>query len=317
MPKGTLFIDADCGVCNTAKAFTVGQLTGSGSLVQAGPDFKSQNPVTGNNTWNVGNSDGNNFAFAGKFTDNGGTNKVIFNKIGTCKMTVSGKSDHSGATAVNAGELAIKAGATLGKGALSVAKDAILSGVTGTTPLTNSSYSFSSGATLQVGSSASATSGVIDFGGKNVTFTKNSILQLGFSRGATTNAAGVVTATGGTSLQNINKLTINATIQLHYSASFANNVAVGDSIVLWTGVTSVSGTPTLETMVIDEEKGLYWDTTDIKKGILRVTDVVPVGFRSIAEDSETPVIYTTDGRRVTNVTRPGLYIINGHKVMIK
>lgn len=317
MPKGTLFIDADCGVCNTAKAFTVGQLTGSGSLVAAGPDFKSQTPVTGDNTWNVGNSDGNNFAFGGRFTDGGGTNKVIFHKIGTCKMTVSGMSDHTGATAVNAGELAIKAGATLGRGALSVAKGAMLSGVTGSTPLTNSSYSFSGGATLQVGSSAAAIAGVIDFGGKNVTFMKNSVLQLGFSRGATTNSAGVVTNTGGTSLQNINRLTMNATIQLHYSAAFSNNVAVGDSIVLWTGVASVTGTPTLETMVISEEKGLYWDTSDIKSGILRVTDVVPVGIRSIDEDAKTPVIYTTDGRRVTSVTRPGIYIINGRKVMVK
>ena len=110
---------------------------------------------------------------------------------------------------------------------------------------------------------------------------------------------------------------MNATIQLHYSAAFSNSVAVGDSIVLWTGVSSVTGTPTLETMVISEEKGLYWDTSDIKSGILRVTDVVPVGIRGIDEDAKTPVIYTTDGRHVTSVTRPGLYIINGRKVMVK
>ena len=232
-------------------------------------------------------------------------------------MTVSGKSDHSGATSINAGELNLKAGATLGKGTLTVAKDAILSGVTGTTALTNSSFSFSGGATLQVGTTASATSGVFDFGGKSVTFAKSAVLNLGFNRPTT------ASATGGTTLQNINKLTMNATIQLHYSASFASNVAVGDSIVLWTNVTSFSGTPVLESEVIDAEKGLFWDTKDIKKGILRVTDVVPVGIKEVknetvkSEKSDDTVIYTIDGRRVSSVTRPGLYIINGRKVMVK
>ncbi|MBR1800305.1 MAG: autotransporter-associated beta strand repeat-containing protein [Bacteroidaceae bacterium] len=319
MPKGTLDIAEGCGVCNTAKAFTVGQLTGKGSLVQAGPDFKSSTAVSGNNTWNVGNSNDKNFTFAGIFTDNGGSNKVVFNKIGTCKMTVSGKSNHSGGTTVQGGELHFNAGATLGTGTLTVNKGAILSGVTATTPLTNSATTLKAGAILQVGANASATTGLIDFGGKNVTIPAGAFLQLGLSRAAVTNATtGAITNTGGTSLQNINKLTMSGTIQLHYSVSFASNVKVGDVVYLWKDVTTFTGNPVLESEVIDAEKGLFWDTTDIKQGILRVTDVVPVGIRGIAEEAgEAPTIYTLDGRPVSNPRRGNVYIINGRKVLMR
>ena len=319
MPKGTLDIAEGCGVCNTAKAFTVGQLTGKGSLVQAGPDFKSSSAVSGNNTWNVGNSNDKNFTFAGIFTDDGGSNKVVFNKIGTCKMTVSGKSNHSGTTTVQGGELHFNAGATLGTGALTVNKGAILSGVTGTTPLTNSATTLKSGAILQVGANATATTGLMNFGGKNVTIPAGAFLQLGLSRAAVTNATtGAITNTGGTSLQNIGKLTMNGTIQLHYSAAFASNVKVGDVVYLWKDVTTFTGTPVLESEVIDAEKGLFWDTADIMQGILRVTDVAPVGIRGIAEEAgDTPSIYTLDGRPVSNPRRGNVYIINGHKVLMR
>jgi len=318
MPKGTLDIAEGCGVCNTAKTFTVGQLTGKGSLVEPGPDFQSQSAVSGNNTWNVGNSNGKNFIFAGKFTDPHGNNKVIFNKIGTCKMTVSGKSDHSGATNVNAGELHLNSGATLGVGELTVERGAILSGTTGTTSLTNSAFTFNSGSTLQVGAIATSTAGYIDFGAKDVTIESGAILDMGLSSAAATNSSGVLSTTGGTYIQNIHKLTLNGTIRLHYSTSFANDVKVGDYIVLWKDVSTVAGTPVLESEIIDAEKGLFWDTKDIAQGILRITDVVPVSIRSMAADEgRQSDIYTLDGRRVTEPHRGQMYIINGRKVMVK
>lgn len=318
MPKGTLDIAEGCGVCNTAKTFTVGQLTGKGSLVQAGPDFKSQTAVTGNNTWNVGNSDGKDFTFAGKFTDSHGTNKVIFNKIGSCKMIVSGKSDHSGATNINAGELHLNSGATLGVGALTVARGATLSGATDTTPLTNSSFTFKSGSTLQVGAVASSTEGYIDFGAKDVIIESGAIMDVGLSSAVVINTSGVMTSTGGTYLQNINTLTMDGTIRLHYNSTFATNVQVGDYVVLWKNVTTFAGTPKLESEVIDAEKGLFWDSSDIAQGILRITDVAPVGIRGVATDEGgLSDIYTLDGRRVTGTHRGIVYIINGRKVMVK
>jgi len=314
MPKGTLFIDADCGVCNTAKEFTVGQLTGKGALVQAGPDFKSQSAVSGNNTWNVGNSDGKNFTFDGIFTDGGGSNKVIFNKVGTCKMTVSGKSDLSGAVTVKAGELCLKAGATLGSGELTVNSGATLSGVTGNSnDLNNSSISIKTGGTLQVGLTPTALSGVMRFGGKNVTIARGAYLSIGVLQGANGSS------TGCTTLQNIGRLTMNGTIRLHLSSTIGDDIAEGDHIELWNQVTTVVGTPVLdpECLVIDEAKGLYWDTTDLAKGILRVTKQVPDAIRSLNGSTSNDATYTLDGRRTNDTRRGGIYVVGGRKVLIK
>jgi autotransporter-associated beta strand protein len=151
-----------------AKAFTIGKLTGKGRLIQPIADFTSQAVVYGSNTWNVGNSfatDGD-FTFDGTFSDDGGSNKCIFNKVGTCTMTVTGKSTHSGATTVSAGTLQLSSGATLGTGELTIAKGASFLGITpsGVT-LTNSKVTVNG--TLQAGAKANSTTGMLDFGGKN------------------------------------------------------------------------------------------------------------------------------------------------------
>ena len=314
MPKGTLDIAEGCGVTNVCKTFTVGKLTGKGSLNHAISNFQNQSAVNGNNTWNIGNDDLGNFTFDGIITDGGGSNKCNFNKIGSCKMIVTGKSNHSGTTQVQGGELFLKAGATLGTGALTVAKGATLSGVTGNNnDLTNSAYTFNAGAIVQIGTSASSVTGVMRFGGNNVTFVKGSVLNIGLSRAATE------TVTGGASIQNINKLTINATIQLHWVPSFVDEIQVGDHVELWKDVTTVSGKPVLdpECYVISEEKGLYWDDTDIAKGILRVTAQAPVGISTLNSHPSATDTYTIDGRRVTETHRGQVYIIGGRKVLIK
>lgn len=312
MPNGTLDIAEGCGVCNTAKEFTVGALTGKGSLVQAGPDFQSSRAVSGNNTWNVGNSNGKDFTFAGKFTDDGGSNKVIFNKIGICKMNVAGRSDHSGATQVKAGELHLGTGAALGVGPLTILKGATLSGVTGTNGLTNSAVTFNAGSTLQVRPSATGTTGTLSFGGCNVTIAKTAVVQFGVNGKATS-----ATNTGATTIQNINKLTINGTIQLYHAAGLASKLAVGDYILLWKDVTTVSGKPVLDPSSYYISDGLYWDDTDLAQGILRVTDVVPVGLRTInAEQPASSAVYTLDGRQTTTPRRGQIHIVNGRKVLL-
>ena len=138
MPKATLDIAAGCTVTNVAKTFAIGRLTGRGSLAQPTANFQNQSAVSGNNTWNVGNDDLGDFVFDGTFTDGGGSNKCIFNKVGSCKMTVGGKSNHTGATNVRAGELSLKSGALIGKGALTVNAGAILTFPVNPQPLTNS-----------------------------------------------------------------------------------------------------------------------------------------------------------------------------------
>lgn len=313
IPNGTLDIAEGCTVTNVCKSFAIGKLTGKGSLAHPVANFQNSSAVSGSNTWVIGNSDLGDFTFAGTFTDGGEGNKCIFNKVGTCRMNISGRSVHTGESKIQAGELHLATGSAIGKGALTVLKGATLSGNTGSTGLINSAATFNTGSTLQVGTNATATTGVINFGGGNVTMAKGSFLQIGISSPAT------ASSTGGSSIQNINKLTMNGTIQLHYSSTAAEKFAVGDSILLWKNVTTVSGTPILEkaSYEISAERGLYWDTSDIKRGILRVTDVVPAGIRSVKGDNDNKDIYTLDGRMVNEPRSGQLYIIKGQKIRYK
>ncbi len=306
MPNGTLNIADNLTVQNTGKTFAIGKVTGDKGKLGGYASFANDGK-TGTNTWQLGN-DGN-WSWGGIVTAN--SNLV---KVGEGKATFGGKSDHTGTTQVKAGELCIKSGGQLGTGALTVAKGAKLSGVTtAAVPLVNSSVTISNGGTLAVGTTATATVGLLDFGGKNVTLAKGSFLEMGINRAATESA------TGGTSLQNISKLTINATVKLHYSSSFVDNIKEGDIVRLWTGVTTVTGTPVLdeESYIISLEKGLFWDTSELSQGILKATAEVPVGISSIAASGTPDAYYTIDGRRVSTPRRGQVYVVGGRKVLVK
>ena len=132
--------------------------------------------------------------------------------------------------------------------------------------------------------------------------------------------------TGGTSIQNIGRLTMNGTIRLHLSSTLADDIAVGDYIELWRDVNSVTGTPVLdpESVLISAEKGLYWDTTDIAQGILRVAYDPTVGIKAMDNGQLTMEdVYDLSGRQLSNSKlsnrqiHKGVYIINGRKVVIK
>ncbi len=310
IPKGTLNIEAGCGVTNVCKTFTIGQLTGAGSLNHAISNFQNQNSVSGNNTWNVGNSDGKDFTFDGIITDAGGTNKSIFNKIGTCKMNVKGKWTHTGPTNINAGELHFNNTALLGKGALTVAKDATLSGYTdANVDLTNTAYTING--TLQVGAVTTSTTGQINFGNKNVTFNAGSTLRLGIRRAAT------ASATGGTSIQNISKLTMNGTISIFFSGE--PTLEAGDEVILWKA-DNFTGNPTLESIVVSAEKGLVWDTSRLQEGVLVVAYDPATAIRSIRGNQTTDAVYTLDGRLAgidPSDLKPGIYIRGGKKFVVK
>ena len=308
MPNGTLAIADNLEVQNTGKTFAIGKVSGDKGKLGGFASFANDGK-TGTNTWQLGN-DGN-WTWGGIVTAN--SNLV---KAGAGKATFGGKSDHTGTTQIKAGELCLKSGAQLGSGALTVASGAKLSGVTtASVPLVNSSVTVNAGGTLSVGSSATAVVGQIDFGGKNVTLAKNSVLEVGINRAASE------TTTGGTCIQNIGKLTINATIKLHYSSTFADNAAVGDEVYLWKDVTSVAGTPVLDadSYVIDAMKGLYWDDSDIAKGILRVKAGVPVGINDLNIQPTTTgsYIHTLDGKRVSQPRRGQVYVVGGRKVMYR
>ncbi|MBO4801479.1 MAG: autotransporter-associated beta strand repeat-containing protein [Bacteroidaceae bacterium] len=294
LPQGTLNIPAGLEVQNTGKTFAIGKLTGTGKL--GGYASFSNNGGSGTNTWRVGNDA--DWSWGGTVTSN---SKLV--KVGTGKATFTGASDHTGATTVEAGTLHLTGNASLGTGPLTVQRGATLSGALAASKnLANASVTVNVGATLLVGATETATTGQLGFGGKNVTLASGSLLCLGVGRCAT------ASNTGGTSLQNIGKLTANATIRLHIPGN--QDFHAGDSVLLWKNVTTVTGTPILESYVVSAEKGLYWDDQDLSRGILRVTDQAPVGIRSLPlPGTLEPQWLDLQGRPVTAPRHRQTYIL--------
>ena len=304
LPNGTLDIAEGCAVTNVCRAFTIGKLTGKGSLRQPIANFQNSSAVSGSNTWNVGNSTMGNFTFDGTIDDDGGNNKSNFVKIGTCKMSISGKWSNTGTVIVREGELAIKQGAAPGKGSLTVENTGTLSGqTTSSGNLTNTSFTING--TLQVGASATATSGIMNFNNKNVTIGNTGILAIGVRK-----------ASADYRIGNINALTINGTISIYVPETHI--LKVDDEVVLWSA-TSFSGTPKLANPVIDDK--LQWDTSRLSEGVLVVAEIDPAtGIQNINAQSSKYAIFTIDGRYAGTDEQSlskGIYIRNGKKIIVK
>jgi hypothetical protein len=299
MPKATLSIPEGIEVQNSGKTFHIGRAIGKGSL--GGVCAFDNTGTSGTNTWKVGCDDDytTNIVVTGSATS--------FVKVGTGCLTVRGKWDNTGAVRINEGEIRLASSSCLGTGALTVAAGATLSSMTGTISLTNESVIVQG--TLHVGSNATASTCTMDFGGKNVSMAKNSVLIISVASAATS------TSTGCTSLKGVNRLNMNGTIQLHYTTTAIDQLAVGDSIVLW-AATTVTGKPLLESEVIDENRGLYWDTSDLQHGVLRVTDQTPVGITDVdSRKSSDEPCFDLSGRRVEHPQRGKIYIVGNKKQM--
>ena len=263
LPNGTLDIAEGCGVTNVAKSYTIGKLTGKGSLNQPISNFQNQSAVSGSNTWKVGNSSESlgDFTFDGIIADGGGNNKSNFEKVGTCKMTVSGSWTTSGTVKVTEGELNVKSGANLGTGALTVAAGGTLAATTtAKKPFTNSSYTING--TLQAGANTIVTTSIVDFNAKNVTF------------GAQSKLIVVLRSGGNTKLSNIGtlKMTSGATIAPYISesnlTSFSTEEGSEEEFLLWTDVKTAN----IGDLNFDLPELPYsdWDTSKAKEGILIV-----------------------------------------------
>ena len=304
MPHGTLDIAADCGVTNVAKAMTIGAVTGSGSLNHPISNFQNQNGVSGNNTWNIGNSDDNNFTFAGTIHDEGGSNKSLFNKVGTCKMTFTGKGDFSGACRVNGGELCLNSSKTdimLGTSTLNVAKGATLSGK-GT--LGNSSVTVATGGTIRSGITETNAGGNLKFSDKNLTV--NGTIQTYISTKSTFSK-----------FTGIGKLTLNGTLAVRGKEGL--ELAVGDELMIFDASEIV-----LDSNVVfdlcepNKAMGYTWDTSRLNEGIL-VVGPAPDGIMSLKSDAlRDAEIFTLQGVRLQNrPTRAGIYVVDGRKMLLK
>ena len=205
-------------------------------------------------------------------------------------MKVTGASTHSGATTISAGSLHLASGATLGTGELTIASGATFLGVTSSkVALTNSKTTISG--TLQVGSSLNSTTGLLDFGGNNVTFNKNSVYQLVVRK-----CAAAKKSSGGNGcamIDNVGTLRMNGVISVRLASGYS--LQAGDSVRIFSA-NRVTGSPSFE---LPELEGLEWDTTHWKEGFLHLkalTDDI------VSCHSDMPVsvdVYTVGGYRMT------------------
>ncbi|MCR5130822.1 MAG: autotransporter-associated beta strand repeat-containing protein [Prevotella sp.] len=301
-PKATFEIPTGVEVQNSGKTFVIGNVTGTGNL--GGSCTFSNGSNVGANTWRVGNDD--NFSWSGKVVSN-----ANFQKIGSGRMTAKGSWTTTGTVAVNEGEMNITSSTCLGTGSLTIGKDAVFYGVTsGNSSLTNSQYTVNG--TLQVGSSRNSATGVMNLGGKNITFNSGSTYVVGASRCAT------ATSGGCASLKDINRLVMNGTIQVFLSS--AQNLAAGDSIRIFEAQ-SFSGSPKFDLPEIGN--GLDWDTSRISEGLLFV--VVSTGIDGVlaGNDGKGSNVYNSNGQLVRrNATTfdglpRGIYFVRGRKVVVR
>ena len=247
-------------VQNSGKTIRIGKLTGKGTL---GGFCSFRNGVTAQaNTWQVGNSD--NCKFEGIFTSSDN-----FTKVGTGEMTVTGEWNSTGAINISAGGIRLGAGGSLGTGALTVANNASLTGVSDTkVALSNSSITING--TVQPGESATSTSGNLNFGGKNVTVGKTGKVVIGIRKGA--NEYSIYNSY----LKNIGTLklaagtTIGAVITQNNMGKLTTDEAVVDSFYVWTDVQKVNIAGELNFDLPQLLPYNYWDTSRISEGILYV-----------------------------------------------
>ena len=301
MPKGTMNIGEKVEIQNSGKTFRIGKVTGTGAL--GGSCTFSNGASVGANTWEVGNDA--NWTTSVKVVSN-----ANFVKVGKGKITWNGANTNTGTTTVKEGEICIGASAKLGTGRLTISKDALLTGNNSKTKaLGNSAYVVDG--TIRPGSYEGAITGTIYFGGKNVTVNETGVLSISANKCMTTSSNGC------TGISDIGSLTFNGTIVVIPTS--INSLQEGDSIRLWTDVTTVSGTPKVE-----GTNGIEWDDSRlISEGLLFVKKIQAGIASPFIPQHSTANIYDIHGRMVrrgatsTEGLKPGIYVIEGRKCMVK
>lgn len=247
-------------VQNSGKTFRIGRLTGTGTL---GGFCSFRNNVNAQtNTWEVGNDQ--KCKFAGIVTSND-----IFTKLGTGEMNVTGNWTSTGAVNINAGSIRLGEGGALGTGPLTVAENASLTGISNTkVGLANSKITING--TVQPGESATATSGNINFGGKNVTVSPTGKIVVGIRKSA---ADYVI---NNAYLKNIGTLkleagsTIGVVISQRNMDKLTTDEETPDIFYLWTDVQQVTMADGINFDLPELPIYQSWDTSRINEGILSV-----------------------------------------------
>ena len=300
MPNGTLNLNG-LWISNLGKTFEVGKLVGTGTLGGITGAVDARAGVAGDhNIWIAGNDE--NWSWAGVVDGNS-----EFRKKGCGKVSLTGVFTTSGNITVLEGELHFGSSASLGTGKLIVNEGAVLSGYfsSKSAKLKNSSLDIKG--TVSAGANNLSTFGTFRLNNVDAKFSETSTLSIGIGGPST------ATAPHCTQLAGVKTLTMNGTISIRLGRNC--QLAAGDSVQI-VSAQSITGTPKFE--LPELENGLKWDTSDfLSLGLLRV-EVDPTGINSIAIDDERKqVIYEISGRKVNNISRPGIYIVGGKKTIVK
>lgn len=300
-PHATLDIAEGCGVANVpGRTWTIGAVTGKGDLTNSGCDFKSQAYPTGTATYNIGNSNDNNFVFEGSFTDRDANRKTSIIKIGTCKMTQKGTGSFSGPAKVSAGELCLNStgkSVMFGTGTLNVAKGAMLSGKG---VLGNSSVTIATGGVLRSGITETNAQGNLQFSDKDVTV--NGTLQTYVSSSRLYSK-----------FTGIGTLTLNGTLKVVVK-ELDTPLEIGTELqIISAGKINLGANS-----VLDLDPKYEWDTTRLSEGVLIVKDIADAIVSIHAPELDKTDIYTLNGVKLMGrPAKSGIYLIGGVKTMVR
>ena len=107
--------------------------------------------------------------------------------------------------------------------------------------------------------------------------------------------------------------------------------ANGVAATAWVNAATIDGNKVTFVFEMNKEittPGTY--TFAIPAGLIKATDgeefagatftfevAVPEGIDSVDAEVENDVIYDLSGRRIAEIVKPGIYIVNGKKVLVK
>ena len=332
-PKMTLQIASGSAAASSpGYTYTIGAVTGGGDLTNSACDFNSSSAVSGNVTWNLGNNLGKDFTFAGRINDNSATNYCTFNKVGSCTMTYTGAGmnitravnvngglvlDSASGADLGSGTLTLKSGATLTSKASTLRSSSITAqsgsamSVTSCT-FNGASMNFQSGSSLTVGDSQAKTIGTLNGGSANITINNGASCEMYIYKNAQFSA---ISTTGTLTLSGTFKLSYNTSARSgvvpknlpSFKLVDAGNISLGSNFAF-----DLQELPT----------GYYWDTRAFAtEGTISITNVDPTGVNEVKAvdlgSDELTEAYTLSGVYVGRPTKPGIYVQNGQKYLVK
>jgi len=340
MPNATLSTGPNTNIgiatasSNASVTYPIGKVTGSGTLRCKEVDFSSSGSVSGNVTWKIGSDDLGDFTFDGSIYDAGGSNKANFEKVGTCKMTVSKAWENSGTVKVTEGILVLGQKASLGKGALTVGTAGTLQGLSSSirttsknNPFTNSSITIDG--TLRTGSEGMSTAGYWYFGTKPLTFSSTGKLYVGVAKCATSVSSPGCTHLWGDDTSGSITFKDGATVCVYLAASYDPAASIGideqkaDSFFVFNFPKATVGNVQFELPTLPDH--YYWDTSKFKSGYLYVRYTSETtGIRMKTADADPRNVYDLNGRFFRRMSSPsdieglpaGIYVRGGKKIVV-